>query len=406
MAAKQAYKICLAEKDISKAVADAWPELGRYQENYYCLLEDYNILKESVCSADKKAEEHRAKLTELYEKLDSLSKTNWNNSKVVHEAGIPTIGGSHILTIQKRIIADPPASLTGLLPKPLGKSDVHDSEMHRLYVKGRALQPHEQSSDHTAVIFCIDEYARSMPSLPKNLMARHDDPNWMTDVIQSFNMNPSGIPQILHLEGLHVNVNDADVWYWLNLIKPKHHGAEAETTLQSIFSTVERWDQLIAGQWKRNDNPFLCSQASVRYTIHHNQKFDRGTFTYWLGCKAGVTPGFAREKLEPYFVHRVTKLICNEITLRSQLRANEIALLKGGSMNQFRVHEDLLPLVRESPFYIPPNVGEPMDQDESDPEPTPSQPTAGSSSLADRLVMEKKAFSPAPQLMPVTSRNV
>ncbi|KIJ53548.1 hypothetical protein M422DRAFT_241783 [Sphaerobolus stellatus SS14] len=250
--------------------------------------------------------------------------------------------------------------------------DIHDSEMCRLYIEGKALPPHERSPDHTVAMFHIDEYARSLPGLPRNLVTHHNDPDWMTEVILNFNANPSGVPRNLRLEGLHVNVDDADIWYWINLIKPKYRGAEAE----------------------RNDSPFLCSPAPARYTIHRNQKLDRGIFAYWLGCDAGVTPKLAREKLEPYFVHRATKTIWNEVTLHSQLWANEIASLKGGTMNQFCIHDDLLPLVRESPFYSPPSVGEPMDQDESDPEPTPIQPTAGSSSLADRLDYgERGSFS-------------
>ncbi|KIJ42844.1 hypothetical protein M422DRAFT_253943 [Sphaerobolus stellatus SS14] len=501
---KRSYKIRLDEKDISHAVTEAWPELVRYQDNYYCLLEDYNVLKESIRSAKAKAEECRAKMTQLYDKLDSrrvtiqnlgdqvqslekqlqetkdnsaelssnkdlilenkhlilenkhlilenkhlkqeleyyvgrvryalygkdlawadhngyhitdipaldeedndedqaglptipedipqniplipptkharpVSKTIQNNTKVIRDAGIPAIGGFHLPPKQKRIITDPPTSITGILPKPLGKAraeqwdqpalrgtsewimehDIHDSEMCRLYIEGKALQPHEQSPDHTAAMFRIDEYARLLPGIPRNLVPRHNNPDWMTEVIQTFNMNPSA---------------------------PKYHGAEAETLLQSIFSTVGRWDQLVTGQWKRNDSPFLCSPAPARYTIHHNQKLDRGTFAYWLDCEAGVTPSLAREKLEPYFVCHATKMIWNEVTLPSQFRANKIASLKGGTMNQFCVHDDLLPLVWESPFYSPPSVGEPMDQDESDPEPTPIQPTAGSSSLANRL---------------------
>ncbi|KIJ34115.1 hypothetical protein M422DRAFT_263763 [Sphaerobolus stellatus SS14] len=384
MATKRAYEIRLAEVDIGKAVADAWPELGRYQDDCYCLLEDYNALKESFQSVEKKADDRRAKLTELYEKLDShraiiknlgdqvqsleeqLQETKDNSAELsnheeleyyqgrvrytlhrkdVHWAekngyclsdipasdsedndedptGLPTIPEE----VPQYIPSHPPTKLArpmskhtkntgkgvpeagipaigGVLPKPLGKvraerwdqpalraldwvmeSDVHDSEMCRLYVEGRALQPHEWSPDHTAVIFHINEYVRSLPGLPRNLMACHDNPNWMMNVIQTFN------------------------------------------------------------------------------------KFDRSTFTYWLGGEARVTPDLARNKLEPYF-----------------LWANKIASLKGGIMNQFCVHDDLLPLVRESPIYFPPNVGEPMDQDESDPEPTLSQSTAGSSSLADRL---------------------
>ncbi|KIJ28847.1 hypothetical protein M422DRAFT_269812 [Sphaerobolus stellatus SS14] len=238
------------------------------------------------------------------------SKATQNDSKVVHEAGIPAIGGSCLPMKQKRIITDPPTSITGVLPKPLGKaraeqwdqpalsgasewvmeSGIHDSEMCRLYVKGKALQPHEWSLDHIAAMFHIDEYVKSLPGLPKNLVACHDNPDWMTEVIKNFNVNPSGIPLNLQLEGLH-------------------------------------------------------------------------------------------------------------------LRANEIALLKGGTMSHFRVHDDLLPLVWENPFYTPPSVGEPMDQDEPVPEHTPSQPTAGSSSLADRLDYGEEGSSPAPQLMSMTSGN-
>ncbi|KIJ40853.1 hypothetical protein M422DRAFT_256011, partial [Sphaerobolus stellatus SS14] len=281
MATKRSYKIRLDEKEVSRTVAEAWPELVRYQDDYYCLLEDHNILKETAHSTEKKAEDHRVKIHELYEKLDTHRATIKNLDDQVHsleaelqaikgnsdelpnhedlilenkhlqqeldyyasltrttlrfvpEAGIPAIGGSRLPHTHKRIIADPPTSITGVLPKPLGKSqaecwdqpalrgmsdwvmesDIHDPEMRKLYIEGRALQPHLQSSDHTAVIFRIDEYAKSLPGLPQNLVVHHDDPDWMINVIQAFNANPSGIPQNLRLEGLHVNVDDANVWY-------------------------------------------------------------------------------------------------------------------------------------------------------------------------------------------------
>ncbi|KIJ53157.1 hypothetical protein M422DRAFT_242279 [Sphaerobolus stellatus SS14] len=500
MAAKWSYEIRLAEEDVSHAVAEAWPELVRNRDDYHRLLEDHNVLKETLNSAEALAEELTIQnLTDQVQSLEKelqetkdnsaelscnediilenkrlkreldyyvgraqhalygkdaawaekngyrlsdipasddedddedpmglptitedipqyipvipsnsrahiTSKKSRNGSQVIREAGIPAIGGYRPSPKQKRIIADPPASITGVLPKPLGKSraerwdqpafrgtsewilehDVHDAEMRRLYAEAKAVPPHQQTPDHMVVMLRIDEYARSLPGLPRNLVARHDDPDWMTEVIQSFNSNPSGVPRNLRLEGLHVNVDDADVWYWVNLIKPKYRGAEAESLLQHIFSSIGRWDKLVAGRWKRNDSPFLCSPAPARFEIPHHQKLDTSQFAYWLGCDAGVTPDLAREKLKPYFIRRSTRTIWNEVTLRSLLRANEIASLKGSAMNHFRVHDDLLPLVQGSPFYSPPKVGEPMDQDEPDPEPIPIQHT-GSSSLADRL---------------------
>ncbi|KIJ35482.1 hypothetical protein M422DRAFT_262260 [Sphaerobolus stellatus SS14] len=43
----------------------------RYQDNYYCLLEDHNTLKEDLQAVERKANKHRAKNTEFYNKLNS-----------------------------------------------------------------------------------------------------------------------------------------------------------------------------------------------------------------------------------------------------------------------------------------------------------------------------------------------
>ncbi|KIJ46600.1 hypothetical protein M422DRAFT_249751 [Sphaerobolus stellatus SS14] len=58
MAAKRSYEIRLSEKDVSHAVAEAWPELVRKTQ-----------------SAKKKAEDSRAKMNELYEILDTRQVT-------------------------------------------------------------------------------------------------------------------------------------------------------------------------------------------------------------------------------------------------------------------------------------------------------------------------------------------
>ncbi|KIJ37761.1 hypothetical protein M422DRAFT_259596 [Sphaerobolus stellatus SS14] len=71
---------CIAKR---RAVAEAWPELVRYQDNYYRLLEDYNVLKESAKSAEAQAEEHRAKTAQLYDQLDSHRVTIQNLSDQV-----------------------------------------------------------------------------------------------------------------------------------------------------------------------------------------------------------------------------------------------------------------------------------------------------------------------------------
>ncbi|KIJ46601.1 hypothetical protein M422DRAFT_249752 [Sphaerobolus stellatus SS14] len=135
------------------------------------------------------------------------------------------------------------------------ETDIHDSEMCRLYIEDRALQPHLWSLDHTAVIFHIDEYARSLPGLPGTLW-------FATMTLTGGSMSSKRLTQI------------PPGFLTTFVLKPKFRGAEAEILLQSIFSTVGKWDQMIAGQWKRNDSLFLCSPTPVRYQINRNRKFD------------------------------------------------------------------------------------------------------------------------------------
>ncbi|KIJ38044.1 hypothetical protein M422DRAFT_259449 [Sphaerobolus stellatus SS14] len=353
MATKRSYEICLSEKDVSHTVAEAWPELVRYQDDYYRLLEDYNALKEKIQSAEKKAEDCRAKMNELYEKL---------NTHRSNPVGLPkheelVLENKHLQQELDYYVGRAQYALYGkdadwAICNGYRLGDIPDSDSK------------DDDEDHGGLPMLPEEIPQDVPVRPPTKLAHKSHQN------ESKVVHEAGIPPGF----LETFVS-----------KPKFRDAEAELLLQSIFSTVVKWDQMITGQWKRNDSLFLCSPTPARYQINHNQKFNRRAFAYWLGCDTGVTPALAQDKLKPYFVRRATKTIWNEVTLRSQLRANEIASLKGNPMNQFRVHDDLLPLVRESPYYFPPSVGEPMDQDEVDPEPNPIQHTTGSSSLADRL---------------------
>ncbi|KIJ33103.1 hypothetical protein M422DRAFT_264975 [Sphaerobolus stellatus SS14] len=128
-----------------------------------------------------------------------------NDFRVIPKAGIHAIGGSHLpYKTQKRIIADPPTSITGVLPSHwpalrgasewILNHDVHGSEMRWLYVEGKALQPHKHSPDHTVAMLHIDKYVRSLPDLHADQEVHPSDPAWTTDIIHCFNKNPSRIP--------------------------------------------------------------------------------------------------------------------------------------------------------------------------------------------------------------------
>ncbi|KIJ31036.1 hypothetical protein M422DRAFT_267354 [Sphaerobolus stellatus SS14] len=176
MATKRSYEICLTEKDVSHAVAEAWPELVRYQDDYYCLLEDYNILKESNLGNQVQSLEK-----ELQEAKDNSAELSHNEDLILEN---------------KRL-----------------KKELE-------YYVGRA-----QYALHGKDAAWAEKNGYRLSDIPTS----------------------DGEDNEIHLEGLHVNINDADIWYWVNLIKPKYHGVEAEVLLQHIFSSVGRWDQLVTG---------------------------------------------------------------------------------------------------------------------------------------------------------------
>ncbi|KIJ48129.1 hypothetical protein M422DRAFT_248309 [Sphaerobolus stellatus SS14] len=193
------------------------------------------------------------------------------------------------------------------------------------------------------------------------LSTHESDPTWISKVIQNFNRNPSGVPHQLHTEGAFINIDNAKVWHWVNLIKPKFCDAEAETLLQQIFSIVGQWEKLVAGQWKRND---------------------KAQFAYWRGCEAGVTPAFAQNKIKPYFIHHVTKLIYNKEWVE---------------LNCFHLYESLLPFVNGSPYYDPPATEEELcDLEMPPPDHHVDQPVAGPSSLTDCMDYGGEDFTQPP----------
>ncbi|KIJ43569.1 hypothetical protein M422DRAFT_253151 [Sphaerobolus stellatus SS14] len=80
---KMGFPICNVE-----AATTAWPELARFQGNYYCLLETHEEVQEELHSVKKKAEEHRAKNLEdqvhsLEQQLQELKESP--EPSIIHE---------------------------------------------------------------------------------------------------------------------------------------------------------------------------------------------------------------------------------------------------------------------------------------------------------------------------------
>ncbi|KIJ44995.1 hypothetical protein M422DRAFT_251641 [Sphaerobolus stellatus SS14] len=206
MATKRSYEIRLDEKEVTDAVAEAWPKL----------------VSDIPASDGEDDDEDLHGLPTLPEEIPQdppsrpptrivrpMSKPRRKDTKIVPEAGLPAIGSSRFPNTHKRIIADPPTSITGVLPKPLGKthaehwdqpalrgasdwvmkSDIHDSPECGNHVVKNLLQPGEQD-------FPSSKKGLDTLSAPSKPPPNHTPRNTLCLDLQEYSIFCGSIPPI------------------------------------------------------------------------------------------------------------------------------------------------------------------------------------------------------------------
>ncbi|KIJ48326.1 hypothetical protein M422DRAFT_247653 [Sphaerobolus stellatus SS14] len=309
MAAKRSYEICLTEKDVSHTVAEAWPELVRYQDDYYHLLEDHNTLKESVTSAEAKAEERRVKMTQLYDQLDSRRVTIQNL-------------GNQVKSLEKELQEAKDNSVELSPNEDLILENKHLKQELEYYI-GRA-----QYALHGKDPAWAERNGYRISDIPAS-DGEDDD--------EDLNGHPT-IPEDIPLNIL--------------VVPPTNRARPASKNFQNDSKVVNE-----AG-----------IPAIGGYHLPPKQKrIVADPLPQSLGYYPGLWPAFrgASEWIMEHDVH--DSEMCRLYVEGKALPPHEWSLDHTAAI--FRIDY----------------VGEPMDQDETDPEPNPIQPPAGSSSLADRL---------------------
>ncbi|KAF8576402.1 hypothetical protein K439DRAFT_1622888 [Ramaria rubella] len=114
-----------------------------------------------------------------------------------------------------------------------------------------------------------------------------------------------------------LQLEDVDVWVWLKLIKPKKDSLVFLQKLTELFIVCGQWANLASTCW-RQDLPMLLS-TSVKKAFewkHPHVETLLDELSQWLGTYAGVDPARALVNIEPYFVHKQSKVCYNETAQR------------------------------------------------------------------------------------------
>ena len=141
-------------------------------------------------------------------------------------------------------------------------------------------------------------------------------------ILNSWIHNPEGVPPPVRDLDDGLDLEDVDVWEWVQRITPRpKFGGTRETTAQfkkmlwSIFSEPMKWDGLVGTQFRPPANPDLCSSAtSVFIWTGSFSSVTEEEIAQWLGMHAGVYPQVAHKRIEPYAAHLITGICYNNPT--------------------------------------------------------------------------------------------
>ncbi|KAF8572564.1 hypothetical protein K439DRAFT_1625696 [Ramaria rubella] len=152
----------------------------------------------------------------------------------------------------------------------------------------------------------------------------HDMPPNLRDTLHTIEYSPEGVsPAICGLIDNTLQLEDVDVWVWLKLIKPKKDSIVFLQKLMELFTVHGQWADLAGTCWQQG-LPMLLSTSveKVFEWKHPHMETSLDELAQWLGTYAGVDPARALVNIEPYFVHKQSK-VCYNVTVQRVLNACE-----------------------------------------------------------------------------------
>jgi hypothetical protein len=152
--------------------------------------------------------------------------------------------------------ADPPMTVTGHLPRPLGKSapieadwyDICDMDtplFMKLHQQALATLFKERTVSMRVVIHRMTTQARSANvSLITMLLTTPVD---TLELLKGWQLNPHGVlPAVRLLLDGTMNLHDVDIWMWLQKVTPKKNSSGFRKGLWALFQQPGRWFQWVS----------------------------------------------------------------------------------------------------------------------------------------------------------------
>jgi len=228
-----------------------------------------------------------------------------------------------------------PMAVTGVLPRPLGKTSAHtaprqqvwyqtcdlkDTRFLELLQQAEATPPAKWMLAQHMVVNCKECHnRRGMQPLAFAIDASlpSDVKGW----IAQWAKNPVSVPRPVceDMDG-RLNLVDIDVWAWSKAITPKSQKEPFTTVLWDIFQTPGRWHTLVNEIRWPDPKCHLRDKMTTWVWAPEATEVSPKFVAQWLGRYAGVMKEWAQAWIEPYTARRATGAYHSPIAQRASDR--------------------------------------------------------------------------------------
>ena len=219
---------------------------------------------------------------------------------------------------------DPPMSITGKLPRPLGKTraglskwqhtcEVNSPEFQDALLVARAKKGSERTpEEHTILSRALkQEKARARALKPAAFIIPPGIASELTSMMQTWLMNEAACPPAVRQESDNtLNLRDVDFWLWHRKVTPKGMAREFKSRFWEIFSLPGMYDIMTDHHYKSPNSSDGCMRLRARTAcpewVEGNEADEK--ILRWLSTHAGLTSECVTEVIEPFAKRRSENL--------------------------------------------------------------------------------------------------
>lgn len=225
---------------------------------------------------------------------------------------------------------DPLISVTGRIPRPLGKQQpstrewyhvcpTDDPRFRELLQQARnSLHPTERSSAMNTAFKRLREEKRTNPKLDCIRISK-DTPADIVQVLHLWRHNPEGIPAAIREEpDGTLSTTDIDVWAWIRKIAPGSKTSSSfrafRDRLAQLFSVSQQWEGLVDEQDIQIPmGDTLRASVTMKFPVRDRQvnNISLQEIAEWLAKHGGITPDRA-QRVEGYVQRTLSGVAYNE----------------------------------------------------------------------------------------------